>query len=75
MKVLVQYDHDSADFRTIELAVGEKDTQEPLEGWRAAFRDTVDGVKYVWVRLDESPRYIWLRVEGTVARRVKFALE
>jgi hypothetical protein len=74
MKVLVKYDHNPANFDTIELAPGIKDTQEPLEGWIAAFRDTVDGVKYVWVRLDEMPRYLWLR-DHDGPRRVKFSTE
>lgn len=74
MKVLVKYDHDPADFDIIELAPGTKDTQEPLEGWKAAFRDTVNGVKYVWVRLEQAPAYMWLR-DRDGARRVKFNQE
>lgn len=69
MKVMVKYDHDSTDFHTIELAMGDRDTVEPLEGWIAAYRDTVDGVRCVWARFDQVSRYVWLR-DGQGARRV-----
>jgi hypothetical protein len=68
MKVLVRYDHDPADFDVIELAQSNRDTQEPLEGWVAAYRDTVDGVKYVWVRFPEPSAYVWLRDKEGVRR-------
>lgn len=72
MKITVQYDHDSANFDVIELAPGDKDTQEPLEGWVAAYRDTVNGTKCVWVRLDQPPQYLWLRDRDGV-RKVRFS--
>jgi hypothetical protein len=68
MKITVPYQHDSADYDLIELALSEKETQEPLEGWRAAYRDTVSGMRVVWARF-ESEGYVWLR-DRNGARRV-----
>jgi hypothetical protein len=60
MKITVAYEHDSADFDIIEMAVGDKDTQEPLEGWKAVYRDTINGMRVVWARF-EQVGYVWLR--------------
>jgi hypothetical protein len=73
MKIMVKYDHDPANFDIIELAASQG-IVEPLEGWKAAFRDTIDGTKYVWVRFEQTPQTLWLR-DRDGSRRVKFNTE
>lgn len=69
MKVMVKYEHDSADFDLIELAVvTTRGSKEPLEGWVAAYRDTVNGERVVWARFDHTGE-VWVR-DRNGARKV-----
>jgi len=70
MKVMAEYNHDSTNFDTIEMAIGERDTVEPLEGWVAVYRDTVDGKKVIWARFEKIGRHVWIR-DGNGVRKVR----
>lgn len=57
-KLVVAYEHDTADTRPVHLAVA----QRPADAdWTPAYRDTLrDGRRVVWVRTDRTGR-VWLR--------------
>lgn len=59
-KVVVAYEHDSADLQTICLAVVPRGARPGPDSWRPAYRDTIDGQRVVWVRADLDG-VVWLR--------------
>lgn len=70
-KVVVPYEHDSADLRPIFLALSRR---EPLEReWRPALRDTIRGQLVVWARFDTPPASrgaeVWVR-DSAGARQI-----
>lgn len=68
MKVVVAYEHDPANLATIYLGVGTR-TDPPVE-WVPALRDTVDGRRVVWARLEvTSPSTVWVH-DSEERRRV-----
>lgn len=61
-KVIVDYEHDSANLMPIYLAA----TSQPVpafDAWQPAYRDTIDGRRVVWVKFDDLPAifHVWLR--------------
>jgi hypothetical protein len=69
MKIMVPYEHNSTNFDIIEMAVSEgRSEREPLEGWVAAYRDTVDGKKVIWARFEHSGT-VWVR-DSSGSKRV-----
>jgi hypothetical protein len=69
MKIVVPYNHDPADFDLIEIAVSQtRSEKEPLEGWIAAYRDTINGQRVVWARFDHEG-IVWVR-DRNGSRRV-----
>jgi hypothetical protein len=56
----VPYNFDIADLSTIFLAVCEGEPTE--EDWEPAYRDMVNGQRYVQIRADRKPNQnVWLR--------------
>ncbi|MFF3671677.1 hypothetical protein [Microtetraspora malaysiensis] len=62
MKIVVPYEHDSADLATVWLAVT-RDARPGSDDWQPALRDTVDGHRVVWVRVPDrdASGAVWLR--------------
>lgn len=56
MKVIVPYNHDTADLTTIELGFGKNEPKE----WYPALRDVINDRRVVWVRSDSNDP-VWVR--------------
>jgi hypothetical protein len=61
-KVSIPYNHDPADHATILMAVLPPRQRPTQADWRAAYRDTVDGRKVIWVKMTVSDGWsVWVR--------------
>lgn len=62
IKVSVPYEHEVRNLSTIYLAIT-TGSRPSKDGWRPAYRDTVDGVRVVWARFPTQGRRVtvWLR--------------
>jgi hypothetical protein len=62
-KLMVAYDHDSADFSSIYLAVAPRGVRPVEDDWRSAFRDTEAGTRVIWARMPEPGPgdVVWVR--------------
>ena len=67
-KLIVPFDHDPADHSAIYLAA--QDIAAPATqhlDWQPAYRDTIDGQKVVWIRLERSGFInAWLRTRNGI---------
>ncbi len=62
-KVVVRYEHDSADLSPIYLAVTATD-KPPTNGWKPALRDVAGGRRVVWARFSGQGGQmvtVWIR--------------
>ena len=66
-KVVFPYEHDANNLNQIWMAVS---VGLPEEGqWRAAYRDTINGQRVIWIKYDTVPAgHLWVR-DGSGARR------
>lgn len=63
MWIRVPYDHSPEDFTVIEIApMYEPASDPPKDGWRPAFRDTLDdGTKVVQIKGYRQVKRAWVR--------------
>ena len=61
MKILVAYEHDPADHRSIHLAVVGRGARPGEDSWVPALRDTEGGRRVVWIRHEGQADVVWLR--------------
>lgn len=55
-KIIVAYEHDTADLSTIEIGLGKTEPKE----WTPALRDIYNGRRVVWIK-SESDDPVWVR--------------
>jgi hypothetical protein len=62
-KLMVAYDHDSADFSPLHLAVAPRGAQPTVDSWVNAYRDTDGGTRVIWARMPEPgvSDVVWVR--------------
>ena len=62
MKIVVPYQHDSADLSTIYLAVVPDRNRAPYaREWLPAYRDMFNQQPVVWAKFEQSNGIIWVR--------------